>query len=155
MNRQQRANQSRRILDANLASVNKGLVVPTTGWVRAIREALGMTREQLGRRMRSSRKDAMGLSASAVQSLESQEAAGTATIDSLRRAAEALDCTFVYVLVPNDSLEGTVRRQEQLVMHRTDEATRRTMQLEAQDCGDVELTYSDVSALAGTSALWR
>ena len=50
----------------------------------------------------------MGLSQPAVTQLERSEVAGRAHLDTLRRAAEALDCDFVYALVPRTSLEETV-----------------------------------------------
>lgn len=155
MDRKQKAAQARRILDTNLSRVRKDITAPKAGWVRAIREGLGMTRGQLGNRMRSTRKGTYGLTASAIQSLERQEAAGTATLDSLQRAAEALDCTLVYALVPNRSLEETVQQQARTVAREIDDATKRTMQLEAQDYEDGTIPSANAQALIGTSALWE
>ena len=73
---------------------------PERGWVNAIRRALGMTEAQLAERM--------GITQSSLHRLESSEAAGTIGLDSLRRAAEALDCEVAYVLVPREQLEATV-----------------------------------------------
>ena len=73
--------------------------MPPRGWVRAIRDALGMTARQLAARM--------GKSHSTLLALEKGEVAGTVTIAGLRRAAEALDCTLHYVLVPKRPLAET------------------------------------------------
>jgi predicted DNA-binding mobile mystery protein A len=73
---------------------------PTSGWLRAIREALGMTGVQLAKRLRISPQSA--------EALEKSEATGTVQLNTLRRAAEALDCRLVYALVPKTSLEGAV-----------------------------------------------
>jgi predicted DNA-binding mobile mystery protein A len=77
--------------------------VPPRGWLRAIREALGMTPKALGERM--------GVSRTRVNALEKAEASGATTLNSLRQAAAALDCVLVYALVPRSSLEETLRRQ--------------------------------------------
>lgn len=69
---------------------------PPKGWIRAIRDAIGMTGAQLGRRM--------GMTPQAVADLEKSEAAGKIQLDTLRRAAEAMDCVLVYAIVPNTSL---------------------------------------------------
>jgi predicted DNA-binding mobile mystery protein A len=68
------------------------VAVPTRGWLRAIRESLGMAQRSVGA--------AMGMKQQAYRLLEQREMLGAATIDTLRRAANALDCDFVYFLVP-------------------------------------------------------
>ena len=74
--------------------------MPPKGWVRAIRDAIGMTGTQLARRL--------GMTAQAVVSLERSEANGKIQLDTLRRAAEAMDCVLVYALVPRSSLTEMV-----------------------------------------------
>src|SRR5690554_6764326 len=75
-------------------------VAPHGGWIRAIREALGMPRHELGRRM--------GVGEKRVTQLERGEAQGKLTMESLTRAAAALDCQVVVALVPRHPLEQTV-----------------------------------------------
>jgi len=99
------------LLDRRLEPLCKLVVErPPQGWARAIRDALGMTKSQLARRM--------GVSSSTVAELERSEVRETITLASLRRLAKGLDCRVVYALVPNgaDSLEVLVRdRAESLV----------------------------------------
>jgi predicted DNA-binding mobile mystery protein A len=76
---------------------------PHRGWVRAIRDALGMTGPELAARME--------ITQPAVAQLESSEANGTVGIESLRRAAAALNCDFVYFLIPRTSIEDMVDAQ--------------------------------------------
>lgn len=97
--------QARRHLDARFERLRPLLREPRPprGWVRAIRDALGMSSPELARRM--------GVSQSTVASLERSEAAETINAASLRRAAEALDCEVVYFLVPRRSLEESARAQ--------------------------------------------
>ena len=73
---------------------------PPKGWVRAIRDALGMSGAQLARRM--------VITPQSLNGLEQSEASETIRLETLRRAAAALDCQLVYALVPNKPLEDMV-----------------------------------------------
>lgn len=103
MKKAQSAAQSRAHLDERLKDF--GPVAryspPVKGWIRAIREALGMTAEQLARRLKVTQPS--------VVQLEQSEAKGSIELATLRRVADALDCTLVYAFVPKKSLEETVR----------------------------------------------
>ncbi len=97
---------------------------PPRGWIKAIREALGMTTAQLGRRL--------GVSQPRAVKIENAETKGSITLDSLERAAHALDCRLVYALVPRKPLdELVVERAERLAKKRL-ESTSHSMALEAQ-----------------------
>lgn len=104
---------------------------PPKGWVRALRDALGMTGAQLGARM--------GIRPQTVETIEKSEAAGTIQLNTLRRAAEALDCTLVYALVPNRSLADTVNERARKIALRELQRISHTMRLEAQGTGDADL----------------
>jgi predicted DNA-binding mobile mystery protein A len=69
---------------------------PPEGWVRHLRDALGMNTRQLAARLGTSRQAVLGL--------ESRERRGAITLDTLGRAADALGCELRYVLIPRDSL---------------------------------------------------
>ena len=97
---------------------------PPKGWIRALRDALGMTGAQLGARI--------GVRPQTVESIEKSEAAGTIQLNTLRRAAEALDCTLVYALVPNTSLETVVEARARKIAIRELQRVAHTMRLEAQ-----------------------
>lgn len=113
-------------LDARLGALQPvdRYAVPPKGWLRAIRDALGMTGAQLGRRL--------GVSPQSIDALERSEATGTVKLATLRRAAEALDCTLVYALVPNSPLETTVQRRARALAMRELNRVDHTMKLEAQ-----------------------
>src|ERR1700730_5919753 len=74
---------------------------PSKGWIRAIRDALGMTSAQLAHRL--------GVSQPRIIELEKSEASGTVTLNTLQRAAEALGCRLVYALVPGQPLADNLR----------------------------------------------
>ncbi|MET4491911.1 mobile mystery protein A [Bradyrhizobium sp. LA7.1] len=98
---------------------------PPKGWVRAIRDAIGMSGVQFARRLR--------VQPPSVAALEASEESGAIQLKTLRRAAEALDCTLVYALVPNGSLEGAVRARARKIALRDLGRVAHTMKLEAQE----------------------
>ena len=104
---------------------------PPKGWVRAIRDALGMTGVQFASRLK--------IRPQSVEALERSEAAGAIQLKTLRRAAEALDCTVVYALVPNSSLEDAVCARARKIALRDLGRVAHTMKLEAQETGDANL----------------
>jgi predicted DNA-binding mobile mystery protein A len=71
-----------------------------------------------------------------VAALEASEESGAIQLRTLRRAAEALDCTLVYALVPNDSLEKAVRKRARRIALRDLGRVAHTMKLEAQETTD-------------------
>jgi len=144
--------RARERLDERLNAVKPAgrFAVPPKGWIRAIRDALGMTGRQLGHRM--------GVTPQTVAELERSEASGTIRLATLRRAAEALDCTLVYALVPNTSLAEAVAVRARLVAARDLARVSRSMALEDQavDDADPERRLHDYSerALRGRD-LWE
>lgn len=98
------ANLARKNLDRRLATLQgEAVAVPPRGWLKGIREALGLSTRQLATRM--------GTAYSRISAMEKAEVTGAITIKSMREAAEAMGCTFVYAIVPTTSLDDIVRRQ--------------------------------------------
>lgn len=118
---------ARHQLDKRLSTLGniEALTRPPRGWVKAIREALGMTSAQLAKRM--------GVSQPRVFTLEQAEARGAVTIESLERAARALDCRLVYALVPRQPLDALIEARALHLANKRLAAARHTMALEAQD----------------------
>ena len=99
--------RARTALDKRLMSLRPidKFAVPPKGWVRAIRDALGMSGAQLAARL--------GVKAPSVVALEQSETADTIRLETLRKAALALDCQLVYALVPNKPLTDMVAERAQ------------------------------------------
>lgn len=83
-----------------------------------------MRSDQLGRRL--------ALSQSAVAQFARTEEAGTISLNSLRKVAQAMNCRFVYAFVPEESFEAMVRARAELVARESIAKVRHTMALEAQ-----------------------
>ena len=113
-------------LDASLQRLSPLLDVtaPSKGWIRAIRDALGMTAKQLASRL--------GVAQQAVARIEKEELAGSVTIKTMRRIADCLDCVFVYGFVSRTNLEETVARQAKKVAAQRLAQASQTMSLENQ-----------------------
>jgi predicted DNA-binding mobile mystery protein A len=97
---------------------------PQKGWLRAVRDALGMTTAQLARRL--------GVSQPRIVELEQSEVSGSVTLRTLQRAAEALGCHLVYALVPERPLAEIVRERAEKIAERQSRAVEHTMRLENQ-----------------------
>ncbi|MDA0887252.1 MAG: mobile mystery protein A [Cyanobacteria bacterium] len=97
---------------------------PPAGWLRAIREALGMTSGVLAERL--------GVTASGARKLEQAEALDAITLGTLRRVAEALDCDLQYALVPRRPLREMRWQQALRLAQQWQQRACRTMALEAQ-----------------------
>jgi predicted DNA-binding mobile mystery protein A len=101
-----------------------------------MREALGITLEQVGKSTRTTRQR--------IKAFENAEAQERITLASLRRVAEAMGCELVYAIVPKS---GTIN--ELAEKRARDEATKRvlavehSMALEDQAAGDLERTITD------------
>lgn len=65
---------------------------PSGGWIAAVREALGLSQRQVGKKMRATGQ--------AIQQFEKAEAEGRITLRALRRVAGTMGCEVVYTLVP-------------------------------------------------------
>ncbi len=117
---------ARQRLDERLSAFkpDSRFAVPPKGWIRAIRDALGMHAHQMGTRL--------GIRQQSVAELEKSEGYGTIQLKTLRQAAEALDCTLVYAFVPNSSLEGAVQTRAREIASKELARIGHTMDLEAQ-----------------------
>lgn len=94
----------RRQLDQQLEKIKEVLVErPPQGWIRSIRNALGMTQSQLAKRV--------AITPQGVQKIEMSEEAYTARLETLQEIAHALDCRLFYALVPNQPLQDSVEKQ--------------------------------------------
>ncbi len=125
---------------------------PSSGWLKAVREALGMTATHVAGRL--------GVRTSTVTRLESSEADDTISLVTLRRAAEALGCELHYALVPRQSLADTLQARANSVAREQMAAISHTMGLEAQATSaqaiDEQTRALAQSLLAGSRrVLWK
>lgn len=107
------------------ASLQK-VAPPPTGWIKAVRTAIGMSLQQLSNRL--------SITKQSVQEIEQREKDGSLTIKSLREAAKALDMQLVYGFVPADgSLEELINRKAKELAKQIVLRTSNSMKLEDQE----------------------
>ncbi len=110
------------------------VAAPPQGWVRFIRQSIGMSLRQLGVRL--------GMSPQSVRDLEMREAEGKVTLTALGNAAASLDMKLVYAIVPAGcTVSDLIRIQAKRL---AEEAIRRTsvsMSLEDQAIGGAEVLH--------------
>lgn len=111
-------------------STLKDVNPPPKGWIRAIRDALGLSTRQLG--------DRLGVSKSRITRMEQDEVAGSVTLKTMQRVAGALGCVFVYGFVPRTTLEDTLRSQARRVAKKRMLRVAHTMALEDQGLSEGE-----------------
>jgi predicted DNA-binding mobile mystery protein A len=104
---------------------------PQKGWLRAIREATGITIRQMAIRL--------GKAPTLAAKLEKSEAEYRITLGSLRDAADALGCQLVYALVPKSgSLQELAEQRTRTKAAENVRAVEHTMALEDQAVGGIE-----------------
>lgn len=103
----------------------KELVKPPNGWVKAIRISLGMSLQQLGKRL--------GVTKQGVLDMEKRESEGAITIKSLQQIAHAMDMQLVYGFVPNEgSLDALIEKRATALATQIVMRTANHMKLENQ-----------------------
>lgn len=145
---------ARRQIDARTAALRAESLAsfahPQAGWLRAIRDALGMSTRDMAAQL--------GVTSMAISKLEASERAGTIGLDTLTRAADALGCDVVYALVPRIPLEERVRLRAESVARAELAPVATTMALEDQSVDDVttqSLVEDRMAELINSRGLWR
>lgn len=155
MNKVLRLKKDQRNIDMSLSSINYG-PVPTGkfSWIRKIRESLGMTSQQLGKRI-ATKDGKIGISGNSVVSMEKSEMNKSISLDTLQRAAEALNCRLEYCIVPNEALSKQFDNKLKAKINELHASTQRTMSLEDQHY-DVDFSVnSDIAEqLVKGNVLW-
>ncbi len=117
---------ARKQLDETLTRLGplKKVIPPPKGWIRAIRETLGMTGGQLAQRLQTNKQR--------VSRIEQDEVLGKLTLTTLRSVADSLDCILVYGLVPKHSLEQTLHDRASLLAQNRLTRSHHVMRLEKE-----------------------
>ena len=97
---------------------------PPQGWIRTVREALGMSATQLARKM--------GIKIQSLRVIEESEKKGTISLSTLTRAANAMNCEVKVCFLPNPSLDGILKKQALEAAQKIHERTALHMSLEDQ-----------------------
>jgi predicted DNA-binding mobile mystery protein A len=141
---------ARRALDRRLSDWPSAdtLTAPSRGWIRAIREALGMSAGDLASRL--------GARDATVRDIERSESDRRIRLDTLERAANAMGCDLVYALIPRRRLSDIVQQQAETKVSAQVRAVARAMDLEAQTAApDDEVVRQEIERLIDSGRLWK
>jgi len=122
---------------------------PRAGWIRAIRDAIGMSTRQLAA--------IAGVSPGRISRIEASERDGTVTLATLEKVARALGCRVEYVLVPDRPLEDVVQQRARAKATEQVSGVAHTMALEDQRPSSdfLDRTIADLAAsLVDKRGLW-
>jgi predicted DNA-binding mobile mystery protein A len=103
---------------------------PRAGWVKTLREALSMSAEQLANRL--------GLTRARIVQLEKAEINDAVTLRTLKEAANAMECEFIYAIVPKgtSTLEDIIKTRAEIIANERIARVAHTMALEDQALED-------------------
>jgi|SRR3984885_8564136 predicted DNA-binding mobile mystery protein A len=125
-------------LDRSLESYKAAAKIPrpSKGWIRTIRQALGVSSGDLARRLGTSRQLPL--------QLEKGEAEDRITLKSLRAVANALDCDLVYALVPRaHSMQELIENRARAEAKMRVLGVEHSMALENQAVGRIDETVEE------------
>lgn len=106
---------------------------PPSGWLKAIRGALGITARQLAQ--------ILGVDMAAIIRLEKREPEGKLTLELMERVAKAMNCKVLYAIVPKeefDSLESIINMRARAAAAELLKKVEHSMRLEAQGSPESE-----------------
>ena len=81
----------------------ENLCATEAGWIHQMRTALGMPLKKLG--------EACGVATPTIAQAEAREVEGRITIETLRKAAEAMNCDFSYAFIPKSNMQGFIEKK--------------------------------------------
>ena len=97
---------------------------PREGWLCTARKSLQMSGAQLGRRL--------GVTRAQISKTEKNELSGSVTIKTMQQMAEAMECRFVYAIVPEKTIEEIIEKRAEMKAKEIVEQTDKHMALEDQ-----------------------
>ena len=103
---------------------------PLMGWFHAIRHAFEMPLKTMAKKL--------GQTIQGAKDLELREANGSVTLRTLREAAEAMDCSLIYFIVPKEPLDVMLDSVAQMLADKMTRNVSTSMTLEGQQTTHVE-----------------
>ena len=108
-------------------------MLPQEGWLRTVRTALGMSGPQLAKRL--------GVTKARISKAEQDEPTGSVTLKTMQAMAEAMDCKFVYAVVPKQDVEDIIKQRAIEKAKAQVKSASTQMALEAQALSKEQLEY--------------
>jgi predicted DNA-binding mobile mystery protein A len=147
-----------RFRDLHLKHVNERLrslkeqdlvMRPTQGWIKFIREALGMSSKALAQKLQ--------IKAPTLSETEKRELDESITLKNLRKTAEAMNCDLVYYFLPRQEIKKMIEERARYVASQKFRDIQNHMDLENQAVSEEYLKMqidSMVTKLIESKKLW-
>lgn len=122
---------------------------PQVGWIRFIREALGMSSKALAHRL--------GVTPATMSETEKAELDESLTLKRLRRVADGMNCELVYYLLPREDVSVMVKKRAEHVAREKVMQMQLNMEYEDQAVREEflrELVEAEVRRLMNSKKLW-
>ncbi len=104
------------------------------GWLKTVRKALGMSGTQLAKRL--------NVTKGRISQTESGELSGSVTLKTMQNMAQAMNCRFVYAVVPTQTIESIIKKRAVKKAKEQIKAASTQMALEDQSLNDEQLTFA-------------
>lgn len=108
--------------------------MPPNGWLRMVRNALGMSGVQLAKRL--------GVTKARISKAEQDELTGSVTLKTMQNMAQAMNCRFVYAIVPDNKIEEIIKKRAYQKAREQIKSASTQMALEAQSLNDKQLSFA-------------
>lgn len=108
-------------------------MLPQEGWLRTVRTAFGMSGTQLAKRL--------GVTKARISKAEQDEPNGSVTLKTMQAMADAMDCKFVYAVVPKQNVEEIIKQRAIEKARVQVKAASTHMALEAQSLSKEQLDF--------------
>lgn len=108
---------------------------PPKGWIRTIRDALGISSYALAKRLGCNRAN--------ISSMERRERKGTISLETLEQVAEKLGCKLVYCLVPIEPLDTMLEKRARHIAKKRIKVINHSMKLEQQGLKQKQLQQQE------------
>ena len=118
----------------------KNIVPQSSGWIKTVRETIGMTVSQLAARL--------GVTQPRITKMESNE--DNLKLSTMKKAAEAMNCEFVYYFKPRTTFQNLVDEQAQKKAAEVLKTVNVNMALENQEIAEDEAVKDFASDLINT-----
>ena len=118
----------------------KKIVPQSSGWIKTVREVIGMTVSQLAARL--------GVTQPRITKMESNE--DNLKLSTMKKAAEAMNCEFVYYFKPKTTFQNLVDEQAQKKAAEVLKTVNVNMALENQEIAEDEAVKDFASDLINT-----
>lgn len=137
----------RRSYQKKFDSLKKSIIpIPPQGWIKTIREFLGMTTSQFAKQI--------NVSQPRIINMEKNEK--NIKISTMERIADSLDCEFIYTFIPRENIQETLYKQARKKAIKILNKVNKNMELENQSVENNELLEDLINELLNDniSKIW-